>query len=222
LFPYIPELWGAGFCDDLPADVRRKVMRYYRSCLQRHLYAVGPDKTLLSKATQFSGSVVSILEEFPDARILTIVRDPAKSIASHVSVFYPVWRTISPEIQKDSAESKAYAGLAAAWFRHLFKTRNLTSPDRYYCIRYADLAKDPGATIGQVYAHFGFNPSPAYLDRLAQATKRQRDFKSSHNYTLEEFGLDQDWLRRELGEVLDFYGLDRKGVTPAAAGQSTA
>ncbi|HXG46777.1 MAG TPA: sulfotransferase, partial [Methylomirabilota bacterium] len=207
LFPYVRELWGAGFCDDLPAEDRRKVMRYYRSCLQRHLYAVGPHKTLLSKATQFSGSVLSLLDEFPDARIITIIRDPARSIASHVSVFYPVWKTISPEITKDSPESKAYAELAAAWFRHLLKTRDCIDPARYYCIRYTDLVRNPRDTIGDVYRHFGWTMSPSYAAFLESATQKQRDFTSAHHYSLEEFGLDEAWLRREVGEVLEYYAL---------------
>src|SRR6185436_9504175 len=76
LFPFVEELWEAGFPDALPPDQRRKLMKYYRSCLQRHLYANGPTKTLLSKATQSSGTVLSLMEEFPDARFITIVRHP--------------------------------------------------------------------------------------------------------------------------------------------------
>jgi len=59
-------------------------MSYYRSCLQRQLYANGPDKTLLSKATQSSGAVESLLEEFPDAKFITIIRHP-----------YSRWRRMS-------------------------------------------------------------------------------------------------------------------------------
>lgn len=209
LFPYVHELWGAGFCDALPARDRRKVMRYYRSCLQRHLYAVGPGKTLLSKATQFSGSIMSILEEFPDARIITIIRHPAHSIASHVSVFYPVWRVISPEVAKDAPQSRHYAELAAAWFRHLLQARLKIEPRRYICVRYDELARDPGAAIGQVYAHFGLEMSAAFKARLEAANRSQREFKSKHRYTLEEFGLSREWLRKEVGEVLDFYALER-------------
>ncbi len=43
LFPYVRELWEAGFPDALPLEKRRRLMGYYRSCLQRHLYANGPD-----------------------------------------------------------------------------------------------------------------------------------------------------------------------------------
>jgi hypothetical protein len=41
LFLHVEELWEAGFQDALPAEKRRKVMGFYRSCLQRRLYASG-------------------------------------------------------------------------------------------------------------------------------------------------------------------------------------
>src|SRR5262249_42410283 len=121
LFLHVDELWEAGFQDALPVPKRLKLMRYYRSCLQRQLFVNGPRKTMLSKATQSSGAVESLLEAFPDAKFITIIRHPYKSVASHVSVFYPVWKAHSPELPKDSAVSKAYARLAVCWFQHLFK-----------------------------------------------------------------------------------------------------
>jgi hypothetical protein len=107
LFPYVRELWEAGFPDALPVEKRRRLMRYYRSCLQRHLYANGPTQTLLSKATQSSGTVESLMEEFPDARFITIIRHPYKSVASHVSLFVPVWQAHSPDIAGDGPVAKA-------------------------------------------------------------------------------------------------------------------
>lgn len=209
LFPHVEELWGAGFPDALPAPQRRKVMRFYRSCLQRQLYANGPDKTLLSKATQSSGAVESLLEEFPDARFITIIRHPYQSVASHVSVFYPVWRAHSPELPKNSPVSKAYARLAVKWFQHLFEFRAKVNPRQYYCIDYRDLTRDPKATLEQLYAHFGWTLSDAFRARLDEATQRQRRFSSKHEYSLEEFGLSQAWIQAELGPLLDFYHLPR-------------
>jgi len=210
LFPYIRELWGAGFCDDLPAQERRRVMRYYRGCLQRHLYAEGPGKTFLSKATQFSGSIDSILEEFPDARIITIARSPYRSIASHVSVFYPVWQAHSPEIAKDSPESRAYAGLAVAWFRHILEAKGRIDPQRFFWIRFSDLVRDPAATVARIYGHFGMTMSGAFKERLEAAAAREGRFRSLHEYSLEEFGLSKEWILRELDDVFEAYGLDRE------------
>src|SRR6185503_1109707 len=139
LFLHVEELWEAGFPDALPPAKRRKLMRFYRSCLQRRLYASGRGKTILSKATQSSGAVESLLAEFPDAKFITIIRHPYQSVASHVSVFWPVWRAHSPELKKDSPVSKSYARLAVKWYEHLFEFRNKVNPDQYYCIDYRDL-----------------------------------------------------------------------------------
>jgi hypothetical protein len=208
LFPQVNQLWEAGFADDLPAEERRKVMTYYRSCLQRLLYASGRGRILLSKATQFSGSIESIMEEFPDAKVITIVRHPRQAIASHVSVFYSAWVAHSPEIRKDGPESREYAALAAAWYRHLFKHRGALPADRYYCVRYTDLARDPRSVLLALYQHFCFQPSADFLQVLDEAARFQSEFQSRHRYCLEDFGLDRAWLRQELGPILDFYQLD--------------
>jgi hypothetical protein len=209
LFPFVKELWEAGFPDALPAEHRRKLMRYYRSCLQRHLYANGPTRTLLSKATQSSGTVESLLEEFLDGRFITIVRHPYQSVASHVSLFVPVWQAHSPDIPKDGAVTRAYAQLAVEWYKHLFRFRTKVDPARYYCIDYRELVRDPRVVIEQLYRHFGWPMSEALKARLEEATRRQQGFKSKHEYTLEEFGLSKQWIQDELGEVLDAYKLER-------------
>ncbi|HEX2972890.1 MAG TPA: sulfotransferase [Tepidisphaeraceae bacterium] len=209
LFPFVNELWEAGFADALPRKERAKLMAYYRSCLQRQLYGNGERKTILSKATQSCGAVRCLLEAFPDAKFITIIRHPYESVASHVSVFYPVWQAHSPEIERDSAVSRAYARLAVEWYRHLYRMRGCINPKQYYCIDYRNLVRNPCQAIEQVYEHFGFAMSDAFRAQLVAATAKQRQFKSTHEYTLEEFGLSKEWIQQELREVLDAYGLER-------------
>jgi len=153
--------------------------------------------------------VDGLLEEFPDARFITIIREPYDSVASHVSVFYPVWIAHSPEIAKDSPTSRAYGRLAVEWYKHLFAFRKKVDPARYYCVDYRDLVRDPAASIEKVYTHFGWSMSESYRDRLADATRRQREFVSHHVYSLDEFGMSREWIQHELGELLDFYQLPR-------------
>ena len=211
LFPYVRLLWGAGFADDLPLPQRRRVMRYYRTCLQRHLYLHGPDKVLLSKATQLSGSIFSLREEFPDARIINILRNPADSIASHVSVFYPVWKWVDPALPKKSRESFEYAELAAAWFRHLEEKDSQADRDRYLRIRYRDLVSNPGDAVRSIYHHFHIHLSNTASRQITQAARQSLEYKSTHHYSLREFGLSVDWLRHELGPMMKKYGFS---VTP--------
>jgi hypothetical protein len=218
LFPYVDELWEVGFPDALPAADRRRLMAYYRSCLQRHAYANGKGRTMLVKSTCSSGAVESLMEAFPDARFITISRHPAQSVASHVSLYVPVWQAHSPEIPRDGAVASAYARLAVEWFRHLLAFGKRIAPERYCRVDYRDLVRDPRGTVEALYRHFGWALGPSFRRRLDEVAQRQRTFKSRHAYTLEDFGLSEAWIESELGEVIEAYGLSED--RPAAASRS--
>ena len=214
LFLHIDELWEAGFQDALPQKKRRKVMAFYRSCLQRRLYASGRHKTMLSKATQSSGAVESLLETFPDAKFITIIRDPHESVASHVSVFWPVWRAHSPALEKNGPESKAYARLAVSWFKHLFAFREKVNPQQYHCIDYRELVRDPKGDTGETLSSLRLVDERKLPGKTGEANGQQRRFESNRRYSLEEFGLTRDWIREELGDLLDYYGTAMGSVAP--------
>ncbi len=80
---------------------------------------------------------------------------------------------------------------------------------QYYCIDYRDLVRNPRKTIENLYAHFDWPMDETCRARLDAATQRQREFKSKHEYTLEEFGLSKEWIQQELGEIMDAHGLER-------------
>ena len=205
LFPFVRALWGAGFADDLPPRQRRRLMRYYRSCLQRHLYLNGPEKILLSKATQLSGSIECLKAEFPDARIVNILRNPIESIPSHISVFYTVWNWVDPSIGKKSRESLEYAELAAAWFLHLEKNDITSRPENYLRIFYTDLVRHPDRAARSIYRHFGIPLTPSAERTIQKEAKRALEYKSSHQYTLEEYGLSRAWIKKEVGGIMKRY-----------------
>ncbi len=202
LFPYVDELWELGFPDLLPLAERRSLMRYYRTCLQRLTYGAGPGRTLLIKSTNSCGAVRAILDEFPDARFITIVRDPLDSIASSISLMMPALAAHSPEIPKDGAVSEAYARMSIEWYKHLQRFQEDIPASQFHVVDYRTLVKDPKAAVEGVYRHFSWKMSQSFLDRLERQRQTQADFKSSHRYLLEEFGIDRQWVRSELAPVL--------------------
>jgi omega-hydroxy-beta-dihydromenaquinone-9 sulfotransferase len=211
LFPFVKELWNLGFHDALPAENRQKLMAYYRSCLQRQIYANGNGRAMLIKSTQSCGTIESLQKEFPDARFITIMRHPFEAIASNLSLTVPVWQAHSPEISKDGPESRAYAGLVVEWYKHLFRFRSQVSLENYFCVDYRDLRADPARTVEELYGHFGWEMSADFRAKLNEITNRQKSFKNNHEYTLEKFGLTRQWLQSELAPVLDAYGLALNG-----------
>ncbi len=205
LFPFIEELWEAGFIDSLTPAEQKRLMRYYRSCLQRQLYVNGPDKCLLAKSTQFPGAIDALRNEFPDARLVVIARDPRQSTPSHVSLFYLAWQVHSPHIAKDSPTSQAYARLALEYYRRLFSRLCEIPVGQCQVIDFPSLTATPLETILRLYEKWGFNPSQTFLSRIAVFLEETARPKPRHQYTLAEFGLDEAWIVAYLDGVLDPY-----------------
>ena len=203
LFPFIEELWELGFPDTLPEEDRKQLMRYYRSCLQRLVYSSGSNnQTLLIKSTNSSGALASILEAFPDARFITLVRDPGDSIASSISLMMPALRAHSPEIAAAGTVSKAYARLSAEWYKYLHEFMGKMPEERVCIVDYRDLVSNPADTVESIYRHFGWDLSRDYRETLEMVNLRQASYRSEHRYSLEEFGISRAWLYEELSEVM--------------------
>lgn len=209
LFPFPEELWLATRADRLPERSRHALMKHYRSCIRRHMYARGPHKTLLAKNPGSAGRIRAILETFPDARIVSIVRHPYESLPSHVSSFYRAWQVHSPEIEKVSDVTAAYAEVAVDWYRNIYECRDLPSPERHVTVRYEELVTDPRAAVRAVYTHFGWELDPEFVARLDASARRARGYRSEHSYALGEYGLSPEWVQERLGDVMDAYALER-------------
>ena len=90
VFPRADWLWRTARLDTEADDAQqRRLMRFYRACVQKHVYVFGTEKRFLSKNASFSGMAESLLETFPDARILATTRDPKKTVPSQLSSIAP-------------------------------------------------------------------------------------------------------------------------------------
>jgi len=213
LFPFVDELCQVQFTDNLPLEQRRRIMDYYRRCIQRHLYASGGDRTLLSKNVHSTGRILSLLETFPDARFILLLRNPYQAIPSLLSLFYAVWQVPSPDIPRQSPETQALAHMGYDYYRHLARVCKQIPEERFVCVGYEELVADPRSVVERIYQHFGLPMSEAFRVRLERATQQSRGYQSAHRYSLEEFGLDPKAIYRELKEIFETYGF---APSPAA------
>jgi hypothetical protein len=177
--------------------------------VRRQLYLNGGEKIHVSKNPIFAGRVESLLETFPDARIVVPMRDPAETIPSLLKLMKTSWGLY----HWDEARMKRSFDVLAAQSLHTYRhpldvlARHPETP--HAIVDYRELTAAPLATVEKIYGELGFEMTDAFRARLDAEQQRARKHETAHRYSLAEFGLAPDAIQRELGDLYERFGWER-------------
>lgn len=196
LVPFPKALWlyRIARCDNELGKVEREaLMRYYRRCIQRHLFVNGRDKTFLSKNASFCGTITSLLAEFKDARVIATIRDPEQVVPSQLSSLKPGFTACGFDALPDDFK-KRLLPLLAHYYENLADA-DAAYPGRIAFIDNHELRHALKASVLRAFSELDTEPSNALLERLAHSSSRESTNASKHSYSLEEFGLSKATVR---------------------------
>ena len=162
----------------------------------------------MGKNVFLTGRLRSVLETFPDARFVHMVRHPFEEIPSFLSMFTAVWKAHSPDIPLDSPQARQFARVPIDYYKDMLEHLDSFAEDRILTVRYDELVTEPRAVVERIYEHFGIPIEASFRERLEAATAKSRTYKSSHKYSLEQYGLDEKELYRDLEAVFARYGFE--------------
>jgi hypothetical protein len=152
--------------------------------------------------------VVSLRETFPDAKIIYLARTPLEtlpSLASYMAYYMePVYDADVAFPLLDLARTMIHH-----WYRYPLEVLDQASPDSCIIVRYDDLVRDPEQTILDIYDRFGFDVSSEFARILKREAKKARDFESTHDYSLEQFGITREQVVEEYADIFERFGFDR-------------
>ncbi len=199
------------FVDKLPPEKREKLVAYYRGCVQRHVF-YNRGKTLLCKNVLLPGRFEIVTEAVPSARFVHVLRHPYEALPSMLSLFTMPWRWHSPELRIDGPEARALTELTIDYIKYLHRETVRSERDhtgRFTTIFYNDLLSNPVGSVRSIYEQFALELTPAFEANLIAATQQQKNYKSDHQYSLEQFGLTKGYVYERLSEIFDHYGFEK-------------
>jgi hypothetical protein len=205
----------------LPERERTRIMAFYKACVQRHLYAhhSANGTHYLAKNPALCPKLGTVLEQFADAKIIYLVRNPLEMIPSYVSMMDFSWETVGvPE--GNNGLHDYILDMAQHWYHYPLQRLEQIPQPQYIVVRYDDLVADPEGTVAEIYRHFGFEMSPAFAEALRQETKKAEHYHSRHHYSLEKAGLTRQQIVDRCGDILERFGFGkgRKLRRPTWAG----
>jgi len=218
-FPYLDELDYLVTFDQRPAATRKRITRFYKGCIKRQLLCYGEDLTLLSKNPAFVSKMRDLAREFPDAKFVYLIRDPFETIPSLLKLLQTVLDGLG--IESDHA-ARAKSALVEGCIRNYYYALEVLEelpPERYAFVRYADLVGDPKATIEKVYERLQLSISPDFEEHLTAEGSRQKRYRSSNAYSLEEFGVDRRDLVKKLEPLIERFGFNPSDIPESETGE---
>ena len=200
------------FDQSVPAPRRRRMMRFYRGMVKRHLYVHGEHLRLVSKNPSFTPKVRSLLEVFPDARFINLVRDPVELVPSMTNWFAYCWHYFAAP-GDPFPNRRQILRIARHWYRYPSRAFADLSDDQARVIRFDDLVADTSSIVMELYDMLDLDVSPRFADIVDEADRLPT--KATRGPSLEEVGLSAKEIDGEFADVMRSYGFDRVGANAA-------
>ena len=209
LFPFMNELPNYQHFDEaLPDWHKKRIMAFYKSMVQRHMYATGK-KYFVAKNPAFSPKIETLVDFFPDARIIYLARNPLDMLPSTVS-----WINYARRVFTDPGDGYHYldeiVDFTQHWYRYPLQYLDSHPSPRYLILNYDDLIQRPEQVLREFYEQFGYPDKPGLEDIIDEAVKETLSFNSDHSYSYEEMGFTREQIIELYADIFERFGFDKR------------
>jgi hypothetical protein len=157
----------------------------------------------------------TLLDVFPDARIVHTHRDPIEVCASVASLTATL-RGAST----DAVDLKAIGRQQLDWWAKLIeksleqRRRLAHRSHQFFDVKMSETVANPLDVVRRMYAHFGYALSDQLEAKMrAFMADHTRHKHGSHTYAAEDFGIDPERDRKPFQDYIDYFGLAESGKT---------
>ncbi len=205
LYPSSRGLWKLSrFDQSMPPWEKTLVMKYYQACVRKQLYFIqsedhGCERVYLSKNPSFTPMAHALRQTFPDAKFIVCVRDPIHALPSQISALRPAFALLANG-RPPQQFIKYCVTMLHFYYQHLTDaiTKNQAGIP---VVNMVELQTNLSATLASIYRYLE-RDLPAELTAYAERqSARGNRHQSQHRYTLEDFGLDDAFVRHTFNDV---------------------
>ncbi len=208
LFPFENDFMPfVRFDKELPEKQRLSIMKFYKRCVQCHLYAFGKGKRFLSKNPSFCPKIDSLGITFSGAKIIYLVRSPLEAVPSCFSMATFLYNLYNPHVDYYPMHSFTF-NLLSWWYSYPIQQLGTGDSDSCKIIKYNNLVKNPEQKVLDIYNSFGFNLSLQFQKTLKKESISAARFKSSHKYSDTQSALSRKQIVASFSNIFARFGFN--------------
>ncbi|MGD8608542.1 MAG: sulfotransferase [Myxococcales bacterium] len=151
----------------------------------------------------------TLLDVFPDARIIHTHRDPMEVCASVASLTATLRGAASDDIDLESIGRQQVRWWAKLIGKSVAQRKRLAHKERqFFDVTMNEIVDDPIGVVRRIYRHFGYPLSEELEAKMISfMEKNPRGKHGVHLYSASDFGIDPDRDRSLFGEYIEHFGL---------------
>jgi hypothetical protein len=172
----------------------------------------------LLKAPSHLSQLAALFSVYPDARILRTHRDPLRTLPSAINLLGTLKWMRCRDVDLTKTIPALASGYAYLYRREIEQRASGELPDeRFIDVQFADLVRDPVATVADIYRRLGWPCPDDVRRRIADYARRKpRGSRGVHRYSLASVGLDADEERNRYDFYLKHFSVPLEGDTGAS------
>lgn len=200
--------------DQMP-EKKRRWMKHYKEIVKRQLLLNGGQAIHLSKNPVMCGWTESIIETFPDAKIIVMVRNPLECIPSLLKLMEVNWQGKGWQYEDYKVSLEA---LTLTCFESFTNPKAVL--ERYpnvpaVAVDYRKLTTEPRQTVHDIYKALGMEVSETFDNYLIETEQREKSHKTHFTYSIEDYeNLSHARIENELDEFFTEYNWPRPSEQP--------
>jgi omega-hydroxy-beta-dihydromenaquinone-9 sulfotransferase len=160
-------------------------------------------KRIILKSPPHTGRIKTLLEVFPDARFVHIVRDPYALYGSTVKLWKTLYKFQALQEPKHQGLEEYVFSCFEKMYEHFERDRALVDPARFVEVRYEDLVQNPIEQMRGLYAHLGLGEFEVVLPKLQTYFRDRQDYRTGKYQIAGELQREID---RRWGPYMRRYG----------------
>ncbi len=188
----------------------RRDLTFHEKAVRRLIYSTGRSR-FLGKPFVFTMRAPAVIEQYQDAKMIYIVRDPCSVIPSGLSLLEQLSDAQYgikdlPEDVKQRFFDNLYKG--EVLFYKLFHdayTSGQIPEENLLVVRFTDMMERFEEVMDQITEFAGLEVTEQVRAKIEARGEKQRAYKSSHKYSLEQFGLTEEQVREDLAFVYETF-----------------
>ena len=168
-----------------------------------------PKEFWVLKDPSDSNHIKYLHKVFPDANFVHLHRNPLQTVPSFCSLTQTATSTLLDSVLIESY-SRVIANYMIEGERNVYRYR-LSLPRSvdskiFHDVEYQEFIKDPIGTVQSIYNHFGYSFDDEFVhDMRLYLDENPKGKHGVHNYTLEQFKLDKNYLIDQYNSIKQEY-----------------